>query len=204
MSYFLRVTNAPKEDLERKTSLHQSDIKACDMTQEEFKKMHNITNNVIEYDGYWCEVLSGLCGYQIHFDVECLCDSGYVEYLACVELRRARTEGYWTFSGNECFNLYEGVLVGQCEDGVLFVPHRLIDADNIENDVCEEESIKHYRPYCISCNSESVDVNSAGGTWCNSCNSWGTVVCPDEMDLNENGQCMCDICVGMRNHPRNE
>lgn len=67
--YFLRYTNTATEDLERGTSINSSDFSASEISRERVAEMFGCdAEEVQEINGTWCQVLDGLCGYQLEAD----------------------------------------------------------------------------------------------------------------------------------------
>lgn len=67
MAYFLRFTETAKEDLERGTSIHASDlsINACS-TEEAAEIFGCNVDNVGEFNECYCQILDGICGYTLN------------------------------------------------------------------------------------------------------------------------------------------
>lgn len=66
MAYFLRYTDTASEDLERGTSINASDFIG---SAEEAAEMFGCDVDSIELiKGSYCQVLNGLCGYELESD----------------------------------------------------------------------------------------------------------------------------------------
>lgn len=66
MAYFLRFTNTAQKDLQRGTSLHFSDLQASAVSKSRAAELFGCeTSELKKVNGVWCQVLDGLCGYQL-------------------------------------------------------------------------------------------------------------------------------------------
>lgn len=119
--YFIRFTNRPTLDLERKTSIHESDILMSEMSKKEFIELYKLDkeeNEIITIDNYYCELLNGLCGFE--------CESEELQE-ALKELQEVQEDGIEIYDSSFEFHLFEGELSDEIlPDGVLFIPSKLI------------------------------------------------------------------------------
>lgn len=143
MALFFRYTENPKDDLERGTSIHVLpaytnnadelisqfclDFDADDTSAEEkieaFKKAFGEAHDIdpedmiwIEADGYWAQVLPGLCGFELESET-------LEEALAAIAdpdsddgdlIRSYDTVDAWA--------IYEGEYETDCPEGDVFTP----------------------------------------------------------------------------------
>ena len=115
--YFIRITKTPSQDFERKTSLHQGPCTE-EISKSDFaNSINEDLDNIIEFEGCWCQILNGLCGYK--------CDSDESEE-AIEELEEARNEGIFCFDNTYEMHLFEGEESDYLPDGNLFIPTKLI------------------------------------------------------------------------------
>lgn len=62
MAYFLRYTETAQKDLKRGTSVHPSDFTSKKEATEA------IGGNLVKVNGFWCQVIDGLCGFELDSD----------------------------------------------------------------------------------------------------------------------------------------
>lgn len=66
MAYFLRFTNTANQDLERGTSVNWSDYKVGTIKPKKVAELFGCDeDNIGEFEGNYCQVLNGLCGYEL-------------------------------------------------------------------------------------------------------------------------------------------
>jgi hypothetical protein len=66
MAYFLRFTDTAKQDLERGTSIHASDLSIDDFSKEQVAEIFECdVDNVGIFDESYCQILDGICGYSL-------------------------------------------------------------------------------------------------------------------------------------------
>jgi hypothetical protein len=110
MAFFLRYTDKLELDLERKTSVH-----LCDGAEG--------ADEFVEGLGY-VQILNGLCGFAIEADNE---EEAIEEAIEAVKYNRKRLNA--NASGEEYGRhafLFEGNYTGDCVDGDLFSPSRVV------------------------------------------------------------------------------
>lgn len=110
MAFFLRYTDHLELDMNRKTSVH-----VCDSAEE--------ANDFIEGLGH-VQILNGLCGFPISADNE---GEAIDEAIDAVNYKRQRFDA--NSSGEEFGRhayLFEGAYTGDCIDGDLFRPIRVV------------------------------------------------------------------------------
>jgi hypothetical protein len=117
--YFCRVTKISKLDLERKTSVHYTGLDADDYSLNEASEILDIDiDDLIEVEGNICEVLDGLCGYEMESETE---------NEAIEELQEFIESEYIPFDNSYEWHIFEGELSGESlPDGVLFIPSKII------------------------------------------------------------------------------
>jgi hypothetical protein len=109
MAFFLRYTDKLEIDLDRKTSVH-----LCDGPE--------FADDFIEEIGH-VQILNGLCGYPIHVEDE---EDAIDESIESVQYRRNYYDPNASESGGRIAYLFEGTYSGDCIDGDLFIPTRVI------------------------------------------------------------------------------
>lgn len=63
--FYLRFTNTANEDLDRSTSINAGPA-IEDMSKEDAASIFGCDDSdVEEIDGCWCQILNGLCGYEL-------------------------------------------------------------------------------------------------------------------------------------------
>jgi len=110
MAFFLRYTDKAEIDLARKTSVH-----LCDS--------ENQADEFISGVGH-VQFLNGLCGFEIESENEEDAIEEAVEYVLY------HRQNFHANSSGEEFGrhafLFEGKISGDCIDGVLFMPKRIV------------------------------------------------------------------------------
>ena len=110
MAFFLRYTDKVQIDMERQTSVH-----LCDSPEQ--------ADEFVEGVGH-VQILNGLCGFPIEADNE---EDAIEEAIETVLYKRKRFDA--NSSGDEFGRhafLFEGKYSGDCIDGDLFVPARIV------------------------------------------------------------------------------
>lgn len=119
MALFIRFTDTSLEDLERGTSINDSDLKISEISKKEASKMFDCDESMIDSNnGYWIQVLNGLCGYMLYSDnIEDAID----------EAIEIKDEKQFSFVG-KCV-IFEGIYSNNSKyvsDGDCFIPSKII------------------------------------------------------------------------------
>ena len=114
--YFLRYTNNPKKDFKRGTSLHLIDDAESAASIENAKHIKGIG---------WAVILNGLCAHTIEAKNESDAIEESIELVKWARKHKGTSGNYPEGDGYAAW-LFKGKFNGDCEDGILFKPEKII------------------------------------------------------------------------------